>query len=379
MGLIAKFAWIALPALAGFGVLSQVFSQGAGTNPGGKARELKAEASSSKIKLNKNGLPWPENPTPATVLKDYSWEQEFKQPGSAKNLPYYGKVTPAEVVDHINQVWNATKNVKHVPGQTTAQTWKRIQEKVDPVIKSLGYKPTEAHKQIMYDAGIATFIATNMTYGEPDQSIPELHRSQILSYFVNNEKPGIKFANAILRQQQLRGVCADISALDMALKHEAGILAVYNNVYSRRESLNAVPKDPSLINHGIVITLYPNKQGTSINPTRRMDAPLDNFSRLLNDPTSYALSNEQKQNLSEIKVFPKMPHFAVGGKGDDIFRVFFGGRFASFANHIDGSDNSKVLDFGKNGRYTFDKPLDRSFQQLFDDIHKFEDAWKSSK
>jgi hypothetical protein len=37
MGLIAKFAWIVLPALAGCGVLSQVSSQGTGTHPGGKA------------------------------------------------------------------------------------------------------------------------------------------------------------------------------------------------------------------------------------------------------------------------------------------------------------------------------------------------------
>lgn len=37
MSLIAKFAWIALPALAGCGVLSQVSSQGAGAHPGGKA------------------------------------------------------------------------------------------------------------------------------------------------------------------------------------------------------------------------------------------------------------------------------------------------------------------------------------------------------
>ena len=37
MRLIAKFAWIALPALAGCGMLSQVSSQGTGTNPGGKA------------------------------------------------------------------------------------------------------------------------------------------------------------------------------------------------------------------------------------------------------------------------------------------------------------------------------------------------------
>jgi hypothetical protein len=37
MGLIAKFAWIALPALAGGGVLSQVSSHGTGINQGGKA------------------------------------------------------------------------------------------------------------------------------------------------------------------------------------------------------------------------------------------------------------------------------------------------------------------------------------------------------
>jgi hypothetical protein len=44
MGLIAKFAWIVLPALAGCGVLSQVSSQGTGTNPGGgKARPILIE------------------------------------------------------------------------------------------------------------------------------------------------------------------------------------------------------------------------------------------------------------------------------------------------------------------------------------------------
>ena len=38
MGFIAKFAWIALPAFAGCGVLSQVSSQGTGTNQDGKAK-----------------------------------------------------------------------------------------------------------------------------------------------------------------------------------------------------------------------------------------------------------------------------------------------------------------------------------------------------
>ncbi|MBN9500506.1 MAG: hypothetical protein BGO01_07705 [Armatimonadetes bacterium 55-13] len=37
MGIVAKLFWVALPALAGCAVLSQVSSQGAGTNPGGKA------------------------------------------------------------------------------------------------------------------------------------------------------------------------------------------------------------------------------------------------------------------------------------------------------------------------------------------------------
>lgn len=44
MGLITKLAWVALPALAGCGMLSQVSSQGSGTNPGGNANGLIASS-----------------------------------------------------------------------------------------------------------------------------------------------------------------------------------------------------------------------------------------------------------------------------------------------------------------------------------------------
>ena len=56
MGLIAKFAWIALPLLAGSGVLPQVSSQGTGTIPGGKASSGSTRSLNLlKINISPNG------------------------------------------------------------------------------------------------------------------------------------------------------------------------------------------------------------------------------------------------------------------------------------------------------------------------------------
>jgi hypothetical protein len=336
---------------------------------------------SAVIKLNEHGLPWPENPTPATVVKDYSWEQEFKQPGSAKNLPYFGKATPAEIVDHINDVWNATKYVKHIPGQTVAQTWQRIKKEVDPVINSLGYTPTEAHKQIMYDAGIATFIATNVTYGSRNHSLPGLGKDAIISYAVNDEQSGIKHANSLLRQVDLRGVCADITTLDMALKNEAGILAAINDVYVRENPSEVVPYRPNDVvdagNHLVVTTLYPNKAGSSHSNVERRNNMLGKFSRVLGDPTLFPLSTTEKSSIASITKFPRMSVFAVGGKGDDTFVVAFGAKNVSFKFFSDDNVYSRVVDLSKGGRFSHGKKLDSSFSELFDIVKSFDQAYSN--
>lgn len=127
MGLIAKIAWIALPALAGCGVLSQVSSQGTGTNPGGKATGFSSfafpnEADSLDASIEKGGL---------TLTKKYQQPLSF---GISEQLFN-------ETVDTV--VLNAVKSVRHEGGKKAAYWRERVFSAVDSEIKKLNFTPSD--------------------------------------------------------------------------------------------------------------------------------------------------------------------------------------------------------------------------------------------
>jgi len=67
MDTITKLAWIALPAFAGYGMLSQVSSQGTGTNTGGKTTLNSGSAREAKIRWGE----FPKGPNGSVLIEDF--------------------------------------------------------------------------------------------------------------------------------------------------------------------------------------------------------------------------------------------------------------------------------------------------------------------
>jgi len=145
MSLIAKLAWVALPALTGSGMLSQVSSQGPGTYPGGKTssyeRELLSIRNAGEIKL------WPR----------YSKIQDF---GSG--------LSPEKIVAAVNAVHkNVYRKVDFNPQESpSGKYWIDKTEKVtDETIRSLGIKTTPMLRSYLMMEGWTAFHQSTINLG----------------------------------------------------------------------------------------------------------------------------------------------------------------------------------------------------------------------
>lgn len=146
MGLIAKLAWLALPALAGSSVLSPVSIQGIGNDPGGRAstyeKELLSIRNAGEIKL------WPR----------YNKIQDF---GSG--------LSPEKIVAAVNAVHkNVYRKVDFNPQESpSGEYWIDKTEKVtDETIRSLGIKTTPMLRNYLMMEGWTAFHQSTIKVGK---------------------------------------------------------------------------------------------------------------------------------------------------------------------------------------------------------------------
>jgi hypothetical protein len=374
--------WVAVVSVVGGGAYGAAHLLGKGGMPGFAASALAAntgnETSSNNLKLNKNGLPWPEVPAdfPYKPYDKYSWDKEFKNPGSVKGLPDYGSASVVEVNDTINKVWNATKDLKFISKENVNSLWKRIDARVNTVLTKLGYQPSPAHLMVMRNAGIAAFISQNMKYGESDQSIPALGRNEINMVDFCTHPQAIVIANALLSQKELKGVCTNYDTLTMALQAQAGIFSACWSVVDRdRASDTAKNETYGADNHSIVVVYLPTKSSGTIDIWKsekafrnQIDGPdfrkynlfAMNANLVSQDSTKFS---RYVGSTSDVLPFPQ--YFMAGAKGDDFFRIYNAARYAVTNTDYAGKSILRVDGFGDN-QLNPEGALPSTFQQFYD-------------
>lgn len=327
---------------------------------GGSGCALGARAGTGPQETNSRttttGLPnWPQNPTKFKVLKQWSWDAKAANPNDPKAgslLPDYGRATAVDVNNHINQVWNACKGLKHIQGEKITDLSKRIQSRVDKVIEGLPYKPTEAERTILRSAGNNTFVVCNFSYGENSESgnpSSILYRNNPISGGKMTNPFNRKFAQALLNLSELRDVCAGITTFELALNDVSNVLSYPLSAVNRYRSTDTAVRSysDSSRNHRLLYVCIPTRLGSKMTPAERMKDSLHSLTAFYNDPTLGLLNNSDKSNLNSINSYPRPFAFAVGAKGDDVNFIFAACRYGVEDYTGGGYSIFKVKGFGE--------------------------------
>lgn len=259
MGLIAKFAWIALTALAGCGVLSQVASQGTGTNPEGKARvaarsneQLAALSSGHRFRAFQpaavkhlplfDGLDVSKNPTPYNFGIS---EQQFipvidAVVGSMRD-PSLG-LPPLSQRDEKQEILDWIAKVQ-AP---------KIKAMVDGVIASeYPGKPSQFVKEWLYSEASIEWTRLYIAYDD------SLYRNALTNG--RAVVRGNKLENS-MSQTEPSTVCGGFSGIARNLLRGMGVKAFELSVFTRGFGQAAPRFDSSELGHSVLLVKFSNGQ-----------------------------------------------------------------------------------------------------------------------
>ncbi len=291
----------------------------------------------------KGRLYWPTNTSDYQIGDAYNWEKFMEDPSNPRYgglLPHYGLVSPIEVNDDINAVWNMTKGLKHIPGEKLESISRRIQGPITEFIKAkdaarlaAGLEPvTKAHRIVIRAAGNETFVAMNMYNGDHGlRSGPVTKPAQAQLTSGQKDKDcqwSLDAAQQILDLKDPKGTCGYHTAVLTSLHHKAGLLSFDNTVQCRPTDWRGGYVESDKFRdggnwlHSTIVLILPSVDDAR-GLSKKWSGPYysTRYASAQSDPTFYSIAPQDREAFRKSKVFPQPEHFLVGAKGDSVLMV----------------------------------------------------------